>query len=43
MPRQRDLESAAEDISANCLALARRLTPSRGFGAKPHNAEVEVK
>ena len=25
MPRQRDLESAAEDISANCLALARRL------------------
>ena len=28
MPRQRDLESAAEDISANCLALARRLTPT---------------
>ena len=30
MPRQRDLESAAENMSANCLGLARRLAPPTG-------------
>ena len=30
MPRQRDLESATEDMSANCLGLARRLAPPTG-------------